>query len=207
MTGGKKSGGKQSRSAVRAWGRAWSGGEIAVGPLLWMWLLICLPLAWFFGHLINDVPVYSARVVAAGLDWSGERGTVTVNRSQRVVEGGGRGGSSTVTHCFGDFAPAAGGAPLKDIRVHVEGGCEAGRTVAARLIRAEPDNWLTGTDQDQAYAGDGWGKALFIVLFMGAFLLIVGGLPIFCAVLFPVMILKGLYDRARARIRGRTADG
>ncbi len=163
-----------------------------------MWLL-CLPVAWFFGHLIADIPVRSAVVVAAGLDWAGERGTTTVTRSERVFEGGGRGGGHRTTYCFGDFMPEGESRVLRDIRVHAEGPCEKGRVLPARLVRADPSNWLDGTDRDQAYAGAGWGSALLVGLFMGAFLLLVGGIPIICAVLFPVMLLRGLYDRFRER--------
>lgn len=162
------------------------------GTVIVMWLL-CLPLAWFFGHLINDLPVRNAEVVAAGLDWAGEQGTVTVTRSEQVYEGNGRGGGHRTTHCFGDFTPAQGSARLRDIRVHVDGGCDAGRVLPARLVRADPANWIGGNDRDHAYAGAGWGSALFIGLFMGIFLLLVGGIPIVCVILFPLMLLQGLW--------------
>lgn len=88
---------------------------------------------------------------------------------------------------------------LHDIRVHVDGGCEAGRVLPVRLVRADPANWIGGNDQDQAYAGTGWGSALLVGLFMGVFLLLVGGIPIVCVVLFPLMLLQGLWTG-----RGRT---
>lgn len=171
-------------------------GRSDAGALLVMWV-ICLPAAWFFGHLIKDIPIRNAVVVAAGLDWAGERGTITVARAQRVYEGGGRGGGHRTVYCFGDFTPTGESLPLRDIRTHVDGPCEAGRVFPARLVRADPSNWIDGADQDQAYAGAGWGSALFVGVFMGAFLLIVGGIPIVCAVLFPIMILRNLYDRFR----------
>ncbi|WP_280458900.1 hypothetical protein [Nocardia carnea] len=162
------------------------------GTLIVMWS-VCLPVAWFFGHLIGDIPVRNAEVVLAGLDWAGERGTVTVTRSERVYEGGGRGGGHRTTYCFGDFSPAHGSERLLDIRVHVDGECDAGRVLPARLVRADPGNWIDGNDQDHAYAGAGWVSALLIGLFMGAFLLLVGGIPIVCVMLFPLMILQHLW--------------
>ncbi|MGI5219193.1 hypothetical protein [Nocardia sp. CA-290969] len=173
-----------------------SPGRKDAGALLVMWL-ICLPLAWFFGHLIKDIPIRAAVVVAAGLDWAGERGTTTITRSELVSEGGGRGGSHRTTYCFGDFTPAGQLPPRRDIRVHVEGPCEAGRVVPSRLVAGDPANWIDGTEQDQVYAGAGWVSAMFLGVFMGAFLLLVGGIPIVCAVLFPVMFLRNLYDRVR----------
>lgn len=171
------------------------------GTLTVLWL-VCLPVAWFFGHLINDIPVRNAEVVLAGLDWAGEQGTITVTRSERVYEGGGRGGGRRTTHCFGDFSPAHRSERLLDIRVHVDGECDAGRVLPARLVRADPENWIDGNDQDHAYAGAGWVSALLIGLFMGAFLLLVGGIPIVCVVLFPLMILRHLWTRGGAvRVR------
>ena len=169
------------------------------GTLIVMWL-VCLPLAWFFGHLINDIPVRSAEVVMAGLDWAGERGSVTITRSAQVHEGGGRGGSHRTTHCFADFSPAHGSGRLLDIRVHADGDCDAGRVRPARLVRADPANWIGGNDEDHAYAGAGWGSALFVGLFMGAFLLLAGGIPIVCAVVFPLMLVQRLWTG-----RGRTS--
>lgn len=168
------------------------------GTVIMMWS-VCLPLAWFFGHLIYDIPVRNAQVVLAGLDLAGDQGTVTVTRSERVYEGGGRGGGHRTTHCFGEFSPPHGSERLLDIRVHVDGECDAGRVVPARLVRADPANWIDGNDEDHAYAGAGWGSALFVGLFMGAFLLLVGGIPIVCVVLFPLMLLQRLWSG-----RGRT---
>ncbi|KAB2341621.1 hypothetical protein [Actinomadura rudentiformis] len=91
--------------------------------------------------------------------------------------------------------------------MHLQDGCKAGRTAQARLMRAEPDNWVTGTDRHHAYAGGGWGTALLVTIFMGAFLLLAGALPFVCTVLFPLQILMGLYDRVTARTRGRSAGG
>ncbi|RMI38195.1 hypothetical protein EBN88_17435 [Streptomyces triticirhizae] len=160
-----------------------------------MWL-VCVPVAWFVLQLVEDVPVRQARIIAAAFDWHGEKGTVTVSESKRVYEGGGRGGGSMRTHCFGTFVPDDGTAPLTNIRVHV-GDCEIGRVAEARLIPKDPSSWMIPNKTDQAYAGDGWGQPLVLLLFMGLFLLIAGGPFVLCAALFPVMILLALYRRWR----------
>ncbi|MGW5383601.1 hypothetical protein [Nocardia sp. NPDC003963] len=167
-----------------------AGGRGNSVALVVLWVL-CLPLAWFSVHLIGDIPVRNAKVVAAGLDWAGERGDVTVLRSEEVYERDSRGGGRRTMHCYGDFAAAEGSGGFADIRVHVNGACEPGRVLPARLVRADPGNWIGGNDRDQAYAGAGWGSPLIVGLFMGVFLVLVGGIPIVGVVLLPLLFLRG----------------
>ncbi|WP_158920528.1 hypothetical protein [Streptomyces sp. NBRC 109706] len=167
--------------------------------------LICLPVAVFVVQLIEDVPVLSARVVAAAFDLHGEQGTITVTESREVREGGGRGSSHTATHCFGVFTPDNGGPPLPDTRVHI-GDCDEGNVADVRLIRKDLSSWVMPNEKDTAYAfGHGWGTALVLFLFMGLFLLIAGGPFVLCAILFPVMMIAALINRARNRGRGADA--
>jgi hypothetical protein len=175
----------------------WSGRDGAnVGALFVLWL-ICAPVAWFFVQLTVDVPVRSAKVAAAAFGWHGEKGTVTVSHEKEVYEGNGRGGGSKKRYCYGDFRPADGGRELTGIRVHLSGDCAKGREVAARLIRADLSSWMIPDKEDDAYAGSGWGVAIVLMLFMGLFCLLVGGLFMLCAATFPVLMVAALVRRLR----------
>ncbi|MDT0264737.1 hypothetical protein RM844_00370 [Streptomyces sp. DSM 44915] len=178
--------------------RRWfAGAEHAnIGVLVALWL-VCAPVAWFFVQLAQDVPIHQGRVLAASFGWAGEPGQVTISDREEVFEGGGRGGGSKRTHCFGTFTPADGSAPLPDLRVHI-GSCELESVADARLIRADHGSWLLPNETDQAYAGGSWGRPLVLLLFMGTFTLIVGVPFVLCAVLFPLMLVLALHRRRRA---------
>jgi hypothetical protein len=94
--------------------------------------------------------------------------------------------------CRGTFTPADGGSPV-EVRIEVEGRCEVGQEVQARLMEGRP-SIFTGYDQPRAWepgSGD-WGVYVPLVVLFGLL-----SLPL---LLLVVMVLTTLAKRLRAML-------
>jgi hypothetical protein len=94
--------------------------------------------------------------------------------------------------CHGTFTPADGGSPV-EVRIEVQGRCEVGQEVQARLMAGRP-SIFTGYDQPRAWepGSNDWGVYVPLVVLFGLL-----SLPLVLAV---VMAITALAKRLRTTL-------
>lgn len=132
--------------------------------------LLSAVLAYFLLAVGVQVAGYEWASVGAAYGFSGETGHVTVTHEERAKNG---------AVCYGTFDPGSEGPAREGVLVHSSGPCEAGRVDEARLVPAR-DTWMPMTDLDRAYVdagfGSGAGTSIVLLVFIGGFCVLVGGL-------------------------------
>ncbi|WP_017624012.1 hypothetical protein [Nocardiopsis chromatogenes] len=142
-----------------------------------------------------DITSNSVRDVRAAYGGRGEPGTVTVTDLRKAV---GRGSDS----CVGTFRPDAGGPAREEVRLHMDGPCEIGRTEeGARLVEGREGPFTAG-DHDRAFVDGNAGGSVTALILMNLFCLGLG-IPFgFFALALAAQFATTLVIRARRRIGG-----
>ncbi|MDA2809497.1 hypothetical protein O4J56_02495 [Nocardiopsis sp. RSe5-2] len=158
-------------------------------------IVVCGLFAAFLFAASADITTNSVRDVRAAYGGRGESGTVTVTDLRKAS---GRGSD----RCIAAFRPDAGGPPLEEVRVHMDGPCEIGRTEeGARLVEGERHIFSAG-DYDRAFVDGNAGGSITVLILMNLFCLGLGIPFAFFALALTAQLATTLVMRARRRIAG-----